>query len=330
MPDIIFEKICTQMDLGALLRPPVRLSGGLMHKMFSLETTRGRYAVKLLNPHVMLRPEAKANFETAERLEEILEKNGIPILPAITFRQKKMQEIDGQYFYLFPWYEGKALKSGGIGEYHCAEVGRILAAIHNIDKKEAPFVRDEIRIDWDFYIRGLEKENRGLFRLLKEKRSLLCCCQERANAAVRRLPQVSAVCHNDMDCKNILWNGRDYRIIDLECLSYSHPFLELMELALCWSGTEEQSVDFERLRVFVKSYAAAGGSTPQDWEAVYDSSCGRLEWLEYNIKRVLGIDCGAEEKELGISEVCTTLEQIVFYADSRAAVLDSLSQPGGR
>ena len=60
MPDRIFENICSQLDLGRLLLPPVRLSGGLMHKMFSLETTRGRYAVKLLNPNVMLRPEAKA------------------------------------------------------------------------------------------------------------------------------------------------------------------------------------------------------------------------------------------------------------------------------
>lgn len=167
MPDRIFENICSQLDLGRLLLPPVRLSGGLMHKMFSLETTRGRYAVKLLNPHVMLRPEAKANFDTAERLEEILEKNGIPILPAITYEHKKMQEISGQYFYLFPWYDGRALKSGGIKEFHCAEVGRILALIHNIDKKEAPFVRNEIRIDWDFYIRGLEAENSGLCQLLR-------------------------------------------------------------------------------------------------------------------------------------------------------------------
>ena len=226
MPDRIFENICSQLDLGRLLLPPIRLSGGLMHKMFSLETTRGRYAVKLLNPHVMLRPEAKANFDTAERLEEILEKNGIPILPALTFQHKKMQELDGQYFYLFPWYDGRALKSGGIKEFHCAEVGRILALIHNIDKREAPFVRNEIRIDWDFYIRGLEAENSGLCWLLKDNRSLLCDCQERGNAAVKRLPQVAAICHNDMDCKNILWNGRDYRIIDLECLSYSNPFFK--------------------------------------------------------------------------------------------------------
>ena len=201
-----------------------------------------------------------------------------------------------------------------------------MALIHNIDKREAPFVRNEIRIDWDFYIRGLEAENSGLCQLLKDNRSLLCDCQARGNAAAKSLPQVAAICHNDMDCKNILWNGRDYRIIDLECLSYSNPFLELMELALCWSGYEERAVDFELLRVFVRSYLAAGGSAPEDWEAVYDSNCGRLEWLEYNIKRVLGIDCGADEKELGISEVRKTVEQIVYYADRKAAVLDSLSQ----
>ena len=74
-----------------------------------------------------------------------------------------------------------------------------------------------------------------------------------------------------------------------------------MELALRWSGYEERAADFELSSV-------CGGLILQRAEA--RRRIGRLfmtvtaqagVWLEYNIKRVLGIDCGADEKELGIS-----------------------------
>ena len=44
-----------------------------------------------------------------------------------------MQEIDGQYFYVYEWYDGKSLKDGEITKYHCEEMGKVLAKIHNID-----------------------------------------------------------------------------------------------------------------------------------------------------------------------------------------------------
>ena len=44
---------------------------------------------------------------------------------------------------------------------------------------------------------------------------------------------------------------------------------------------------FERELFLRGGYAEAA-----DWELLYDCNNGRLEWLEYNVKRVLGIDCG--------------------------------------
>ncbi len=53
---------------------------------------------------------------------------------------------------------------------------------------------------------------------------------------------------------------------------------------------------------------------PIDWETLYDCNNGRLEWLEYNIKRVLGIDCVNDEKEMGIEQVKETIQHIIYYA----------------
>lgn len=45
--DDIFNKLCLQLDLGEILSEPTQLKGGFMHKMYSLFTTKGKYAIKL-------------------------------------------------------------------------------------------------------------------------------------------------------------------------------------------------------------------------------------------------------------------------------------------
>lgn len=47
------------------------------------------------------------------------------------------------------------------------------------------------------------------------------------------LTAVAEICHIDMASKNVLWLDNEFKLIDLECLGYSNPYVELFELALC-------------------------------------------------------------------------------------------------
>ena len=141
------EKICWQYSLGRLDDQPFPLKGGFLHKMYSLSTSEGRYAVKLLNPYIMQRETAMENYRTAEKLEGMLEKTDIPILPALWFEGRKMQCIEGQFFYLYEWYDGKALKPEEINAKHCHTIGKLLAWIHGLDRQEAMYERSEIHIE---------------------------------------------------------------------------------------------------------------------------------------------------------------------------------------
>ena len=81
------EKIAKLFSAGGFgeVEPPVeRVSGGLMHRMFRVRAAGQDYAVKLLNPEIMKRPEAMRNYRRAESLERILEEAGLPIVPALT------------------------------------------------------------------------------------------------------------------------------------------------------------------------------------------------------------------------------------------------------
>ena len=304
-----FVALCQQLNLGALTEQPTRLYGGLMHKMYRIATESGVYAVKCLNPHVMARPTAAANFAAAEELERKLEQTDLPILPALTIGGRKMQEVNGAYCYLFPYFEGKALTEDDITPRHCAIVGEALAKLHAIEVTHAPIEKETLHFDWE------------KFALSDEDKTLLKQMQTAANAAV--LPPLSTICHNDMDPKNVLWEGMDCRIIDLECLGYGSPYLELLETALCWAGYERGTIDFDRFSAFVDAYAAAGGDLAADWAAVYHANGGRLAWLHYNLRRAAGEE-GEAYRALGSAEVTKTLACLRGYARHETLVLSAL------
>lgn len=316
----IFTKI-TEKYGWKMVGEPVRLSGGFMHKMYKINTQQGTFALKLLNPFVMQRETAMDNFAKAERIELLLEQEGVPVLPALSLCGRKMQEIDGEYFYLFDYFPGKTLKSSEITADHCKEMGKVLAKIHSVDKKHENKAFYEMSIDWNFYLAEMKHTDTQLYAMLKDALSVIQDSQNKGNLARKKLPPIVSICHNDMDCKNVLWNGNDYRIIDLECLAYNNPFMELFELALCWSGYENCKIDFQLFQAFLQGYKNAGGEMPVDWETLYDCNNGRLEWLEYNIKRVLGIDCGNDEKEIGTEQVKETIQHIIYYAEIKNRIL---------
>ena len=150
----------------------------------------------------MQREDAMENYREAERLESILEQKKIPILPALSVYGSKMQEMEGFYFYLFPYYRGTVLKNSEVTEEHCRKIGKILARIHSIDKKNGDGILPKMSIDWKFYLDRLKERNTLLYELLGEHYERILESQERGNCARTKLPDVLAICHNDMDRKN--------------------------------------------------------------------------------------------------------------------------------
>lgn len=317
--------IAKRHSLGALTQPPRALSGGFSHKMYSLFTSDGNYAVKLLNPEIMRRPDTMDNFHRAEQLEAMLEERALPIIAAKRIDGVKMQSFGGRYYYIFDWFDGKALKDGEVCEKHCAAAAAVLAGIHTIGRREQMFCGDAPDTDWSALADRLIAADAALGAELSDCTDTLYDMQRRAADAVKRVPPQISVCHNDMDMKNVLWRGDECRVIDLECLSYQSPYIELFEMLLCWSGYEECAVRPALMRAFTCSYARSGGLLPDDWETLYYADCGRLGWLEYNIERALNSSVSEDERALGREQVSQTLSHIRYYARAKDEILSILS-----
>lgn len=320
-----FALITHALHLGTLVSPPVPLSGGFTHRMYALTTTQGRYAVKLLNPEIMTRPTAHANFRRAEEIEALLESRGLPILPALTIDGRKMHCVGGQFLYVFDYFDGAPLTDAEITPDHCREIGAALARIHAVagrDCPDPPPAPDPI--DWPGKAAALlaDPATRDLGESLEAALPLLIAATEAAEEAASRLSRRETICHNDMDPKNVLWRGGEFRIIDLECLGWGHPLQEMVDLAASWGG---QPPEEARFRAFVGGYREAGGTRWDDPAALYDSRRNYLDWLAYCAVRALSED--PAERATGRAQIVPTLAKIASDRESRAHVLRWLSEP---
>ncbi|RAV08182.1 phosphotransferase [Paenibacillus contaminans] len=315
-----FEKLCRTLRLGELAGEPEPISGGFLHRMYAVETTQGKYAVKALNPQIMLRPTAMQNYIHSEQIANIAVHH-VPALPAKRFNGIFMHEIDKQYYLVFDWVLGKSLKPDEITITHCNKLGAILADLHMTDFSGLDVTNDpsnhEQPADWNDYLLKGQEHHAAWVNLLRENINKLYEWNTKAIIAAEQLASNMVISHRDMDPKNVLWIQDNPVLIDWEAAGYTSPMQELTETAVYWSESEAGNVDKGRFLAFIDGYTKRYGTLEADWRTVLDSGfLGKLGWLEYNLKRSLRIECTDEEEQrLGTEQAVGTIHAIRRYAD---------------
>lgn len=314
-----FKKLCKMLSLGSFSNEPKQIFGGLLHLMFQLQTEKGRYAVKALNPQIMQREPAMGNYVFSEKVVKIASNSGINALPAIVVNGNSIHEVDGQYYLVFQWFDGKALAPNRVDINKCKIIGGLLAKIHNLDFSSIEYTNEDNYsvepTDWNMYLKKARLQNLDWVSYLQENPDTLYQIEERANQAVQKNSINMVISHRDLDPKNVLWDKEDIpMIIDWEAAGAINPSLELMEVALYWAG--DDTPDKEAFHAVIDSYHENGGTISGNVEDIlYSVFKGKLEWLEYNMKRSLRIECSNDEDQrLGTSEVVSTIQSIYKYS----------------
>ena len=317
-------RLFKELGLGNVTLPIENVSGGFMHRMYKV-TTCGTvnarcFAVKHLNPEIMKRPQAKLNYARAEKLEEILEKAGLPIVPALVFDNKKMQELDGNYFYVFDWHDAKVTDWNNITEEQCFLAGEVLGRIHAID-----FDSEEVgaehgapelsQIDWEKYVNQARESKSEIAFLLQENLELLDYAQNQVNEARQNLPDIIRISDEDMDPKNVMWENSNPLVIDLECLDYGNPASHVLQLALQWSGITTCNLKRNLVRSFFAGYQKVYDNGFHDYSKIFGLAYAWIEWLEYNIQRALGACADEAERQMGVEQVVQTINRIKYLCE---------------
>ena len=314
----LLKNFCKTNNLGNVININ-KLTGGLMHKMFKVETNKGIYAIKILNKEVMKRDDAYNNFVISETISNLAKENNIRVSSAIKINNNFIIEYENDYYMVFDFIDGKTLKDEEITTYHCKCIGSILSKIHNLDYShlnlDTKIKKDNFYVDWEMFIKN-EKFNSMSYKELYLKNYskyylLLKEVVEKFNESNTTL----SICHRDMDPKNVMWTNNQPIIIDWESASLSNPYRELLENSLCWSGFLSNNFNEEKFTALINEYTKNKSISNVDWYSViFGNLIGRFGWLDYNLKRSLGIKSSDnEEMNLAEKEVIKTIDEINRY-----------------
>lgn len=321
----LLEKLMLECGLGEITADVESVSGGLMHRMYKVTTSQGIYAVKHLNAEIMKRPDVFDNYARAEKIEGALEQNKLPIVPALVFHGKKMQSVEGQFFYVFRWQNGKITDWDNISGEQCYIAGNILGRIHGIEPKNVePEAPEVSRIDWKSYVQKAKANHSEIAALLEEKEELLVYAENELNRAKAALPAMRCMSDEDMDPKNIMWENGSPWVIDLECLDYGNPMAHAVTLALQWAGAVTEALDTEKLTAFFEGYLEAYDNGFRGYGELFGVAYNWVDWLEYNIQRALGNCVEEAEQDLGISEVRNTIHRIEYLRRTEPQIKEAL------
>ena len=326
MTEDLIVKLFEEKNIGNVVAPIVPVSGGFMHRMYRVETDKGIYAVKHLNPGIMKRPDALNNYRKAEALEKQLEDAGIPIVPALNIDGNKMQHFDGEYFYIFHWQSGSISDWYNISAEQCRIAGSIQGKIHAIEPGAVAQTEPELSsVNWDGLIEEAALKDQKTERLLKENKELLLYAESELNKARAALPAIECIVDEDMDPKNVMWDKGKAVVIDLECLDRGNPVSSVLQLSLQWAGITICDLDISKMKAFYEGYMDAYDNGFKEYSRVFGLAYTWIEWLEYNITRALDEHADEAERDMGSSQVEQTIARIRYIYDMEDLIVRELN-----
>jgi thiamine kinase-like enzyme len=329
--NIQLEKLCKTLQLGELIHEPQELTGGLIHKMVAMQTTTSKYAVKALNPKVIARPEALQNIINSEKIACIVSGN-INAFPAKIYNDKAVQEIDGQYYLVFDWCDGKNIFGDDITAFHCEKIGQILAIVHKTDFTKLGladnYTDDEPVPDWNSYLKKGIAANAPWVQIVRDNIEKLYDYSNLTCSAAKILSENTVITHCDLEPKNVLWQDKTPYLIDWEAAGFVNPMHDLVETAVYWSKDNNGQLVKNKFLALIQGYKSIISNLQSDWSAVLDKGfSGLLGWLEYSLKRSLWIECTDEvENKMGTEHVSGTICNINKYAEDKKMLSNWLKE----
>jgi aminoglycoside phosphotransferase (APT) family kinase protein len=267
-------------QLGAPIRPMVRVHGGFANRMYRLDTDQGSFAVKELN---LVDRRWTYHVEDVFRFERAAFADGIPMPEPISASHDTL---------VHRWVEGEKVPEAAVSAAYAFEIGEILARIHALDVEWTHVSTEEpTPRDWpELAQRAAATEQPWADELAARVEKFLAIAHF-VDTCERPGPVV--LTHKDIQPWNLL--ARDGRpvVLDWELSGMLDLSSELGSTALSLAkGPGFDDIQPAIFRSVLDGYVAAGGTLPPpgpSWFVFMISG-----WLGHTRWNVLRCLTGAE------------------------------------
>jgi len=326
------NQILKLYNLGISKSNPIKITGGLIHQMWQIESQKGKFAIKQINSEIATRPGVIQNMNLCEASSYKFYNIGLPTIYAIELNSNFVTEVEGIFYLVYNWFEGKALTSNNdIDLSAIIKITTIFAKIHkaNLQIGEKP---NTIEVfppydDWlDIQKTLAQKDDDWVDKCLTfiDELKLWYSNTKIVNANVN-LQNNFVFSHRDLDKKNVLWNNSNEPcIVDWETAGYINSTKDLVQFALDWSEKGNGEIDLSLFPEIFKTYKLYNKiNFDLIEEAFYSILGGMPDWLKFNIHRALSCPQNSSEYENAIIEIPKTIDKITLRYKNIDKILSS-------
>lgn len=309
--------------IGETIAEPEPVFGGRLHHVWKITTSKGSFAIKVLNEKLMQKENICQAFERSEHVARSFASRGVPAITALQVNGSCLHHTNNRTLMLYPWVEGAAHKIGTVKQQCAQEMGEVLGKIHAIKLEEEDFHKQKNSFDLSklrTLLKQAKDDKHPLASELENKASLIESSLEIAINSSALLREQQLVSHGDLDQHNVIWSDNlKPSIIDWESAGLQNPAVELFNLCLDWSGFPEISPDKEAFLACFRGYketnAGATELAPFDI-AISGEFAYFLFWLSFSLGR--SFDCSSqEERDIAISEALNALRSIALLEECK-------------
>jgi Ser/Thr protein kinase RdoA (MazF antagonist) len=285
------EKVCDAFELGKPVSTPQLVTGGFLHRVWRIKTTKSLFAIKELNREVISEYNAHQRFRQSEQIAAAFATKNLPVITALDGLEGPLLEIPGATVMVFPWVNGEVLPSTSVGTEQARLIGKLLASMHRIDLPFNNLKYQEVELfsaeEWASFVQYAEGRRLPCVDSLRDILPEILTWSQLAIQSNERLKRKLVVSHRDLDQKNVVWiDCHTPILLDWESAGLVNPTLEIIGAALSWSGQIVGSLRKDIFLELILGYREYNEITQSDvYDAMVGWISGRLSWLRYNIRR---------------------------------------------
>lgn len=326
------EDLCTLLHLGSMVAVPQKVTGGLLHTMWHVQTTTGSHAIKELNSHIMQKKNVVEAYEKTECIAKMFAQKNIPAITSLQWHNKSVIKIDDTFFITYPWIDGIMLLAPNICLPHAQKIGHLLADMHILNL-QVPGVKAEWNLHSNEYYENLIAQAcQHRFPCADDLAILKTTIIEWNNCyhnAVPLLRQNLVVSHGDLDPKNVLWTHEySTHVIDWESARLVNPTQEILNAAFDWSGINSAILDHKIFQTILSEYQRAGGKfqIPMLDATLYGIINNWLNWMAYNIEQCLNGSTTQDSRTKSITQINQTVSILKYFSENSTHLKDQINQ----
>lgn len=282
--------------------------GGTLHRLMRVETEDDTWALKILNPLATQTAEGRFRHERAEAVAQQAQEAGIPAMVAYPGPDGSfLQRIDEEIVLLYPWHEGQATDASSVSTEKAAQMGSWLARLHDLEirfpDQMAPLPESFEQGHWEALLEQGHQYGSLWVERLEAALPQLVEVDEISHRAQKTLCEGWVTGHLEYTPGNVLWSAEKPTIFDWESVSPVHPALEALGAALVWANREDGESDEALFKAFMTGYGEVKTLASDDLDIACDAVMGKwLLWLEFNLRRSLGLGVQGTAEERMVSE----------------------------